>query len=108
MVVANADAEYVDIALRTKKLMFIATPHEEADLATWEEILDDLIRASGHRVKGRKSRVLPELALLVRDSMLNFDCALKYCIASPEETSFLVRICSFIAMGHPERKAHFD
>ena len=80
--IANTEPRYCDIALRTHKLVFVATPHNGTDLATWEEILDDMIRAANLQIEGRKSRVLAELAASVSRVASYFHCGLRYHIAS--------------------------
>ncbi|KAF6821781.1 ankyrin-1 [Colletotrichum musicola] len=61
MVIANTESRYCDVALRTHQLVFVATPHNDADLATWEDILDEMIIAGDIKIKGRRSRILDEL-----------------------------------------------
>ncbi|RMJ17991.1 hypothetical protein CDV36_002318 [Fusarium kuroshium] len=78
MVIANTDPRYCDVALRTHKLIFLATPDKEDDLEAWEECLDQMIKDAGVKIKGRKSRVLAELANSVQDVVSYFRCALNY------------------------------
>ncbi|KAF2966195.1 hypothetical protein GQX73_g7397 [Xylaria multiplex] len=78
MVLANTEPEYYDIGLRTHKLVFVATPHHEADLATWENILDDMIMSSQYEIKGRKSDVLADLAVSINEVSGYFRGVLNY------------------------------
>ncbi|TGJ86249.1 hypothetical protein E0Z10_g2525 [Xylaria hypoxylon] len=76
--IANTQSEYYDIALRTHKLVFVATPHHEVNLATWEDILDDMIISSRTEIKGRKSAILADLATSVNEVSGYFKGALNY------------------------------
>lgn len=85
MGIANTDPRYYDIALRTKELVFIATPQNVVGHATWEDILDEMIRAAGVKIKGRKSTVLAGLANSVSKAVSYFHHALRYHVTNLQE-----------------------
>ncbi|KAJ8131961.1 hypothetical protein O1611_g1666 [Lasiodiplodia mahajangana] len=78
MVISNIEPKYYDIALRTHKLVLVATPHYEFSLETWETILDDMIVSSGSTIEGRKSAVLAEMALSINSMVAYFQGVLNY------------------------------
>ncbi|KAL7939078.1 hypothetical protein V8C35DRAFT_285643 [Trichoderma chlorosporum] len=82
MLIANTDPHYCDIALRTHKLVFLETPHRAADIAAWEEILNEMMLSSGVTIKGRRSQVLAELSISVDKVASYFLCAMRYQIAN--------------------------
>ncbi|KUL86888.1 hypothetical protein ZTR_05366 [Talaromyces verruculosus] len=78
MVIANTNPKYCDIALRTYQLIFVATPRDDMSIAKWEEHLDQMLASARIRTAGRKSQILGELAVSVRDTCSFFHCALNY------------------------------
>ncbi|KAI1126079.1 ankyrin repeat-containing domain protein [Nemania abortiva] len=78
LAISNTEPYYHDIALRTHKLVFVATPHHEGSLAQWENTLDAMILSSGVETKGRKSTLLADLAVSANEASAYSRGALNY------------------------------
>ncbi|KAI1264810.1 hypothetical protein F5Y18DRAFT_68028 [Xylariaceae sp. FL1019] len=66
LMIADIETHYLDVRLRTHKLILADTPHE-ADIATWEDVLEDMIKSSRIHIHGRRSSFLADMATSVHE-----------------------------------------
>lgn len=74
IVIANRNPRYFDAASRIEQLVFVATPHIAPDLEVWEDIAGKSLDAAKVMIRGRKTRILTDLATSIQRSSFTFHC----------------------------------